>query len=202
MWAELVTPRWADRRLLLMVMKSVDLHAVCEPGRLAPGFFSGLRGSRNILEGVHFVVCCVWFTHTAGLQACEQFHVDSQVAFCLLGESMNPAAVTSPSLMMLLYHFSFFKKLRNMLFSFKWRHLNSTFSHRVLCNAQPEEPLGITCPHLSLYTHKPLHFKSCFLELGQITFSVQVTNQTFLLFTSLVDINFNQVVDWQKMGEL
>ncbi len=86
MWAELVTPHWADHSLLLMVMKSVDLHAVCEPGRLAPGGFSWtLREPTH--PGRSWLCCCV-LVHTPCRTTSEpglvnRSHVDSHVV-CLL----------------------------------------------------------------------------------------------------------------------
>lgn len=87
MWAELVTPHWAGHRLLLMVMKSVDLQSRlrARPPHFSPGGvlrFLKRPGS----EGVDFVVV-LRFLHTHIHTRCwisepalvNRSHVDSHV---------------------------------------------------------------------------------------------------------------------------
>lgn len=85
MWAELVTAHWAERGLSLMVMKSVDLHTVCEPDRLAPGgvFWS----PRELKHPGRSRLCCCVLVHTHCRITSEpglvnRSHVDSHVAYC------------------------------------------------------------------------------------------------------------------------
>lgn len=125
MWAELVMPHWADHRLLLMAMNSVNLHAVWEPGLLAPG---GVFWSLRELKCPGWSWLCCWIvvhTHcriTSEPGLVNRSHVDSHVdQFFWLGTWKCCCC-----------HFTFIKKWRSAhqpVLRFKSHRLNSHFPY-------------------------------------------------------------------------